>query len=706
MKFRDRVAALVASSDTPVPHPETRQPSGTQSYVQRGGVDRDDPPKDDYQKYRMQYRVFPLVRAALDRRAGETVRPGYRIEADDETTAEELEKWFESAGIYAGETGQPFYPILWQIARDYDLDGEVPIEHVYDDPTEEDPDKRKIVGVKVFDPATVQFLNYPGTSMLIRPDDDDPPEGTPQTKRDENACLVQYPGDSDAFGLQQGEVYKSQNDITRIPRHPGFDTGAVEAAGISKEENVGNVRGVSLVEAVSEEVERLRARLQDYNASIANMAYPRLKIEFEDYVVGKGTDEPVIVEWADRDIRGYMGLLERDDAETGYSPEDEWKDPGGMFGSPPGIETELIHGNVPEIGDSITTSVNLILGGLGVPKYMIGFGDDLNRRISQEQGVSFDQDIASTRRNIGRKVTPLAQIIAEQLARDDESPVENTDGVRFRITTEGAEDPLSDEDFDAEKFQRLMTGLKAYFDAGMEAYFPLDEFVRKILNMDPDELGIAELAEEMQSADANDLDDIAQRTNGDGTDGDGSDENAAEAIMAAGEHGARSHTGENSGPEPGGENNNGTRATLGGYDWRTGTGTPDYGRRADPSGDAQQTTRERPAEHGREDPADSTDTSGPSRPQAGANGSADTTATKPNELAETSQQAATRETRSTDELLIEAGVAPEDIPGFGLEAPAMPTHPVETNGNGNGGHEANGDGGSALDERSPHADDE
>lgn len=484
MSLSDKLRGVLeeAGLSESVGSPRTREP-GEPSYVSGRGVDRDRPPRDEYETYRDQYRSVPLVRAALDVRASAVTRPGYRITADSDTTEEALRDWAEEMTIYAAEFNQDFSAALWQIARDLDLNGTVLIEHVYDDPEE----KNVFTSVKLFDPATARLLTYPGTSILIRPSDQDIQKKAPQTPAKENAAYLQYP-EGEGFG--RDEVYLSQNDVTKIARNPGFESaGPFQTA---EDDPKGEGRGISLVESVAEEVERYRARKEDYNASIASQAYPRMFVEFSDFELPGGD----VVHWDDNSIDGFMDELERDISskrynhteqitrDTGDIPASSWRDPGGTFGSPPGVDASVHEGSVPDIADSLSHSVDSILAGLQVPKYTIGFAEDLNRRVSDDQQTNFNMDVSARQRQLERRITPIFQKKAEWLSENDDSNVEDTDGVQFQIATPPSENPLEDEDFDADEFSKVMNAVATFFDSKAGQSLDQEEFVGDMMGMD------------------------------------------------------------------------------------------------------------------------------------------------------------------------------------------------------------------------------
>ncbi|ELY91465.1 hypothetical protein [Natrialba taiwanensis] len=483
MGLRDKLTAMLQAA------PQTVETTGGGPVDRGNDIQRDTPPKDDYHTYRRQYRTNPFVAAALDIRASETVRPGYRIEADDDSLKQELEDWAREAAYYAGESGEDLSPLLWTVARDHDLDGIVLAENVWDDPS----DPSTLEGVKQFDPAQTDFLTPDNSSMLFPADEEDlprdeegnriaPEERTPSGKI---PSAVQYP---EGWGFDENENYLSQDDYIKLTRSPGFSDKRAPGGNAPKSADFGPNRGVSLVESISAEVDRMEARSQDYNASIAAHAYPRLKVQFEDYERGNE-----VVSWDREKIADYMGKLTREGDNKKYSLDGDWVDPGGSVGSPPGADAELIEGSVPDVIDSLHYSVDYILSGLRVPKALVGFGDNINRDITGDQRGQFEQDIYHNRRKIERKfLTPLFRMKAREIRGDgpfDES-VDVSD-VTGHLEPEDEENPLKDEDFDAQEFKTMMEGVTNFLDSGADVYFEdVTELLGEILGMDLEEYAV------------------------------------------------------------------------------------------------------------------------------------------------------------------------------------------------------------------------
>lgn len=528
MGIRDRVSAALEAARTA--EPQTSTPSNGGLYGGRNAINRDDPPKNDYQKVRQLYRSHPIVGPCINTRAAEVVEPGIRIEANDEDTQQYLRDRAQTLAFYAGERNKPLLPLLWQIARDYDLDGmpclelvrsddAIDLDSVADDRLDDagidldtDREYRQIEALKLVDPSTLSFYTEPRSSLLINPDTppraalrDDMDFSTSdlhRTKYGEFAAYVQYP---DGFTYDRDPVYLSQHDLLRIPRRPDFDRRDSTGVTAAESSRVGPNRGVSIVESVTMEAERWRARMQDYNASIAGMAYPRLQVEFEDFVRAEGSNQEEHVVWNDKTIRQTMNKFDRDPDDQQFSLSDEYKDPGGMFGSPPGINLSLHEGDVPEVMPSLKYSTYVICAGLETPPYAIGFGEEYNRRITQEIETRFERSINAVQRRIGTGLTEIFEHMALIEALDPDGAIEDPTGVRVSIETPPAENPLLDADIDFGDFQSVMQGLKSWKEAGLENDFPA-EWVADLLNTNLEEYDTAEDAlDQLESADAEEL---------------------------------------------------------------------------------------------------------------------------------------------------------------------------------------------------------
>ena len=467
--------------------PQTIEASGGPT-TGGGKVSRDKPPKDDYRRYRRLYRTHELIPPAIDLRATEKVRPGYRVEADDDIK-EDLEEWAETAAFYSGERGEDLSPLLWQVARDLDLDGTVLVEAVWDDP--ENP--TTLEGVKQFDPAQTDFLTAENSALLPPADPDDLPtdedgariDHGERTKSDKVAAYLQYP---DGWGFDRNQVFLSQDDVFKLTRSPGFGDGRGYAGPGPQTSDYGPNRGVSLVEAVADEAEREMARSQDHNASIAAHAYPRLKATFSDYERGNQ-----VVAWDRTEMASFMGKVTREGDEKKYSLNGDWTDPGGSVASPPGVDVELIQGDVPDVINSMHYSVDKILSGLRVPKALIGFGEDLNRDILEDQTTVFEQDTLQGRRQMERKLLDrIFKMKARELRGsgpfDDSVDVSDVTG---RLEPEEAENPLKDDEFDPDEFGALVDGVVEIMDSSAEVHFggpdEMLEFVGDLINMDMSE---------------------------------------------------------------------------------------------------------------------------------------------------------------------------------------------------------------------------
>jgi hypothetical protein len=542
-----KAALALSDGDRPdflgdIPDPQTTT-SGFGGFS-AGGYERSSPDRNQIQLYRRLYRENPYINPGLDLRCGEVARPGFTVRSDDDDLTDLLRKWADQCVIYGGEYDKPLGPQLWYDARAHDLDGTVLLEHMYDDPT----DPSHFSGFQSIDPLSVDILCYPESDRLIRPDDDaaNVPEGTPQNARGEWACYIQNMGRASSKA-EADVVPLSQRDVTKIVRNPMPDTPNHSAGSTGK---AGQVRGMSIVEPVAEEAIAVQNRRDDYNAALKNIAHPRANVSFNQVELPSGD----IIEWTTQQMQQFINALRgrgsgasgsrgwkenrrRSGDETDYSDLDgsgggAHNSPGGIFGVPPGVETEWHTPELPDIEPSIRMSIDTIYGGLNVPKAYVGFGDSINRDVTEPRVEQFDRDVNRIRRRISDGYTGIfrkkARFLIDRgiVSVADSDREDLIDSVEFAIESDQSKSPLKDEDFDAEAWYKYMQGWKLYIQSGVDAYLPLEQVVEQDLNMDYAELENA--LQEIEAADGETLAEIAGAQAG-GEGGEGENGGGAEA---------------------------------------------------------------------------------------------------------------------------------------------------------------------------------
>jgi len=540
-----RAALALAGEETradvlgEIPDPQTRARGGG-FFAAEGSIERDSPDRDQVTLYRRLYRENPYVNPGIDLRAGEVVRPGYTIRSDFEELTDALRTWADQCTIYAGEYDKPLTPQLWHDARAHDLDGTVLLEHMYDDPA----DPSNFSGFQSIDPLSVHILCYPQSNRLIRPNDGvaNVPPDTPQNARGEWAAYVQNLGAKTSAAYQTGSnkeskdgaVPLSQEDVTKIVRNPMMDTPNKRPGSTG---NAGQVRGMSLVEPVASEAIAVQNRRDDYNAALQNIAYPRASVTFEQTELPSGD----IIEWTTGQMQKFINALRsrgrgaggadgwrenrmHEDAvterafgenDTNYSDLDgsggaRHNSPGGIFGTPPGVETEWHAPELPDIEPTLRMSIDTIYGGMNVPKAYVGFGDNLNRDVTEPRVEQFDRDIKRIRRHISTAYTGVFRkkarfLIDRGLTDVPEGQVrEAVESVEFTIESDQSKSPLKDEDFDAEAWYKYMQGWKIYVQTGLDTYLPPEHVIEKDLNLDYGEIeeSLRDAAAAIESADS------------------------------------------------------------------------------------------------------------------------------------------------------------------------------------------------------------
>jgi len=550
-----------------IPDPQTRSGNGYGAFSSNTRVERKAPDKDQTQLYRKLYRHDPYINAGIDLTAGEVARPGGRITTDDDDLTEALRTWEEQCTIYAGEYNQPLSGQLWLDARSFLLTGTVLAEHIYDDPA--DPDA--FTGFQSIDPVTVDFLCYPNTSRLIRPDEagQNLPSGVPRTARGEAAAYVQnlglpagstYATGSNKQADSSGNVPLSQRDVTKIVRNPmhgtpNDHTGNYDFGNESAVD--GDVRGMSIVEPVAPEAIRLQNRKDDYNAALQNLAYPRVFITFKQVELPSGD----ILEWETGQIQAFIKSLRQKGA--GRSGSDGWKysrqadaqgvgtaatedytndyssankggsgssgfnSPGGIFGMPPGVEAETKTPEVPDIDETIDRSIQTIFTGMNVPKAYVGFGDDLNRDVTEPRVEQFNRQVKRIRNHLSASYTEVYRKKAKYLLRRGvvSGPEEGStdyneliNSVTYAIESDESQSPLADEDFDAQEWLNYMKGWQVYIQSGIDSFLPPEHVLEKDLNLDANEIeeALQDVAAAIEAADSEALQNMRNAANENG----------------------------------------------------------------------------------------------------------------------------------------------------------------------------------------------
>lgn len=444
MGFRDRIAKLASSATGGTPDPQGRDQRWFGTFFR--DANRREPDSGDIEGYVEDYEECPLVSVPIDNYPADVLEPGYRFETENEQLMEELEEFFSEAAIEAGEFGQDFGTILEDQVRDNVLRGTGLAEVVYDDAETQE----QIVAFRLFRAETVTAYTRPGQAILLRPDDE-PAERTaggstrtaPETKAGETAAYVQF---DDVFGSgEPSEVAFSTDDVVKIVNNP----------------DTGDVFGRSDVKGVHERVRGLLQKLTDVDEAIAAKAYAFWLFKF-----GEESNA-----WPKEKAKGFM----QDQKAENYGPGKKEAVPGD-------VSIETISGEVPQVWESFQYDVEYILSGLPGSKYQVGFSDNTNRDIAEQQSESYDERVSGERRKLEAAWQPVVDRVAEQLGY-------SSDDVELVIEPEQDESPLANPNFDPQEFKQTMQGIKQAAPGGaVEQVITPETIVDVFLKLDPDEV--------------------------------------------------------------------------------------------------------------------------------------------------------------------------------------------------------------------------
>jgi hypothetical protein len=454
--IRGRVEAL-ADRITQTVETVTRN---SRIFIESGDVDDINPP-EDIDQYHDHYRQIGIIRANLNKFVRDVVKPGVRIEADDDTT----EAYFmggdgapddtpeggflKNCAVIAGEKRQPFYPYLKVDILQKWTKGTTFNEYLKAEGQETDPEYQ-ITGFKHVRPETVSARTYANTNILLDPDAHEQEDVTVDeneiTKRNEAAAYVQFDDNSivgrRTGGIDEDEVLLSQNDVLKRTLDP--DIGGDEAT-------EDGIFGVSILESVGDDAEEYKEIKRDRARAIKTKAYGVWSAQFNTEVT-ELPDEVILQDW---------------DSDE----QDEWVNdvdglgPGDIIGHDGSIELDQWEPSVPELEGPLEHYVSDILAPLPAPKYATAFGESIANHVSDRQENSYEDTILEERRAAERDWTAAFREVAERHDRLDPS------GLKVVIAPEEDESPIRSMDDDE------VDRLKTYAEAvkGIEMVSTLSE---------------------------------------------------------------------------------------------------------------------------------------------------------------------------------------------------------------------------------------
>lgn len=416
--------------------------------ISGGGVDTVDAP-DNLDELVDEAKKVGFVWRAFDIFANEVWEPGFRLEGPDQTLAffqgdkDDIDAtppegtpeggFLENCGVHAGIKQSEFYHIGKQATFQRRLRGTVLVEMLKNDTDTAIPDT-EITGFNFVRPETISAETYPYSNILIDPDDTDV-DGVDLTRRGEAAAYIQWEdssilGRNRANGLENEEVPLSQNDLKKQVLNPGIGDDASEEQGVF---------GTSEIEPISEDIAEYRQIKRDRATAIQNKAHGVHFIEHGREVLDLGNNQKEIIEWDDSSM---------DDFESNLSS----LEPGGYVTHDASVNVDRKTGDVPDLTATMQQIINDIFSGLPVPKYKVGFEDDVNRDVTSEQSDDSEKLIQEERQYQEEWWTQVFKLVAETWGLP-------TEGLQLKLEPEPKDSPVMS--MSAEEIDKLKTYAQA-----------------------------------------------------------------------------------------------------------------------------------------------------------------------------------------------------------------------------------------------------
>lgn len=460
-------------------------------HIESGDVDDLNPP-EDIDEYHDLYRKIGIIRANLNKFTRDVVKPGVRIEADDDTTQAYFEGgedapdfapeggFLENCAVIAGEKRQPFYPYLKVDIVQKWTKGTTLNEYLKADDEVTDPNAR-ITGFKHIRPETVSARTYANQNILLDPEDTETAEEDEITKRDEAAAYVQFDDQSIVGqrngGMDEDEVLLSQNDVLKRTLDP--DIGGDDAT----EEGI---FGTSALEACADDAEEYREIKRDRAEAIRKTAYGVWLVEFGTEVTEVGDDEVIVETWGDDEQDEWVNNVDGLEA-------------GGIIGHDGSITPDQWEPTIPELDGPLEHYVADILAPLPAPKYATAFGESIANHVSDRQENSYQDTIIEERRDAERDWTQAFRAVAERHPDLDPS------GLEVKIAPKESDNPIATlDDGEIEKMEQFMKALSnGLGNVPIDAVLDLEKFLTTTMDLPEDvfvdgEIDVDESAPDMQ----------------------------------------------------------------------------------------------------------------------------------------------------------------------------------------------------------------
>lgn len=443
MGIKERFTTLLGDGEPDSRGADRRdREGGFFAFVKSEDIERRSPPKDAIQKYWRIYETEPIVRSSINTYASDVMEPGVRVNTDDEDLKERLEEWMRHAAILEGESNADFERFLEQFLVQREVRGTALAEVV---PQANNPEN--MWGFRLLNPETMDFVTKRRQNILIQPEDTDL-EGVEITPNGEAAAYVQYSDGAIAGPFaDRDEIPFSQNDIVKM----------------TLDADTHDVFGTSRLEAIEFYIEGLRQIVSDNEEAIAAKGYPHWIFKLGE---PNGSEEnPRDGVWPEEKVKE----LRNEHAQGKYSAGQKDFLPGD-------VDVDVVHGEVADIDNVLDFYTEKISAALPVPKYRIGYADDINRDITQQQDERYQNEIRHARNELENIWSPVIERKAEEWGFDEKVCIE--------IAPQKTDYLLGRDNFDAQAAQAASQAISMYAgDRQPSDVVPIAEFRERVLGL-------------------------------------------------------------------------------------------------------------------------------------------------------------------------------------------------------------------------------
>jgi hypothetical protein len=390
------IGSFSLSTGDSAPQPRSTDSRSRQPYGYNEDEDTERLEKEDLDRYWKIYENDPIVSETINSFASRVVEDGYYLEGDNQDMVDDVGDWLETSAILEGNINQKFTRFLKKTVIQREVKGTVLIEKVRGR-----DNKDKLAAFKFIPPGGLEIHTKPNQSILVPPkpvDDDDVEDYNAPTNK--NGRLAAYVQTTHVRGFAQeaDEVLFARDEVLKIVR----------------DADIGEIKGTSRIKPIADRSEGLRRKLEDNDEAIASKAYPLWLFKF-------GSDENP---WDGETIESFMESHEMENFHPGMKQ--------GVRGD---IDVETISGEVAEIAESLQFDVDFIMSAMPMPKYTVGFEQDINQFVSNQQKTDLKRQIREARNEIEDEFTPALREKAKELGYESDA-----DSLHLRVGKPDMED--------------------------------------------------------------------------------------------------------------------------------------------------------------------------------------------------------------------------------------------------------------------------